>query len=107
VSLRLTSCYGPGMNVDSVLPYFAKSAIEGRKLTWFGTGARSQNFVHVRDVTRALLLAAESTATGVINIGGAESTSMKDLAQLIVKLTGSAGSAAEAAGKPDPQDDLR
>jgi nucleoside-diphosphate-sugar epimerase len=102
-SLRLTSCYGPGMGVDSVLPYFVQSALDGRRVAWFGEGGRTQNFLHVKDAARAFMLAARSTAVGVFHIGGPESVSMRDLAEMVVALTGSRA-AAGAAGKPDPQE---
>lgn len=105
-SLRLTSCYGPGMGVDSVLPYFVQSALDGRRLAWFGEGGRTQNFLHIKDATRALMLAARSPAAGVVHIGGPESMSMRELAEMVVALTGSrAGSG--AAGRPDPQESQR
>ena len=106
-SLRISSCYGPGMNEASVLPTFVRAAISNQPLTWFGTGARSQNFVHVGDVVRAFLLAAESRATGVFNITGPESISMKRLAELVVRLVPGTASTAAAAGVADPAEDIR
>ena len=106
-SLRISSPYGPGMSQASVLPRFAIAALHGKKVTWFGSGGRSQNFVHARDVARALVQAATSHAFGVYNIGGPESTSMQDLARLLVELTPDTGSSAGAAGSPDPQENER
>lgn len=106
-SLRVTSCYGPGMNTASVLPIFARAALEGRTLTWFGEGTRSQNFVNVRDVVQALIRSADSTATGVFTIGGPESTDMQTLARLMVELTPTTGSTCVASGTPDADDDVR
>lgn len=106
-SLRISSCYGPEMNQESVVPKFARAAVKGERLAWFGSGNRSQNFVHVKDVTRALLLAAEGTATGVFNITGPESISMRALALLMVSLVPGTASAAEAANVPDPEEDQR
>jgi UDP-glucose 4-epimerase len=106
-SLRITSPYGPGMQPSSVLPRFAAAAVRGERLTWFGSGARSQNFVHVRDVARAMVLASTRRAAGVYNIGGAEGISMKGLAELLVELTPGSGSTAGAAGILDPQEEER
>ncbi len=106
-SLRIASCYGPGMHDGSVLPRFARAAVRGERLRWFGDGSRTQSFVHVTDVVRALMLAAEGTATGVFNIAGPDSISMRALAELIVRLVPGTASVAEAAGIPDPQEDER
>ncbi|HSE65819.1 MAG TPA: NAD(P)-dependent oxidoreductase [Gemmatimonadales bacterium] len=106
-SLRLASPYGPGMSPSSVLPRFAMAALRGLPLTWFGSGSRSQNFVHVTDAANACMLAATRGAGGVYNIGGPESISMKALAQLLVDLTPGTGSSATASGRADPQEDER
>jgi UDP-glucose 4-epimerase len=106
-SLRLVSCYGPGMNEASVLPRFARAAITGRSLVWFGDGSRTQNFVHITDVVRALLLSAESRAAGIFNITGPESITMRALAELMVSLVPGTSSEAHAANLPDPQEEQR
>jgi UDP-glucose 4-epimerase len=107
VSLRITSPYGPGMRPSSVLPRFAAAAVAGKRLEWFGSGARTQNFVHARDVARALVLAATRSAAGVYNIAGPQTISMKDLAKLVVDLAPEAGSTAGPAAKTDPQEHER
>jgi UDP-glucose 4-epimerase len=106
-SLRIASCYGPGMDEGSVLPRFARAALAGQPLAWFGDGSRTQNFVHVRDVVRALLLAAGGTAAGVFNITGPESIGMRALAALMISLAPGSASVARAAGIADPQQDQR
>lgn len=106
-SLRIASCYGPGMHEASVLPRFARAAIRGERLAWFGSGRRTQNFVHVKDVVRAILLAAAGDAAGVFNITGPESISMRALAELTVTLGPATSSVAQPANVPDPHDDQR
>lgn len=106
-SLRISSVYGPGMSGDSVLPRFVRCALDGSDLAWFGSGARTQNFVHVEDVTRALLLAAVAGARGVFTVGGERSIGMRALAELVVRLVPGTSSAARPAGRLDPQDDER
>jgi nucleoside-diphosphate-sugar epimerase len=106
-SLRIPSPYGPGMSGGSVLPRFVQLALKGDDLTWFGTGSRSQNFVHSRDLARVLILAATQSRGGIFNVGGAESISMRDLAELVIELVPGTASTARPAGKPDPQEDQR
>ncbi len=106
-SLRITSPYGPGMPPTTVLPRFLRQAQDSEPLRWFGSGKRSQNFVHITDVIRAGLLAAQTARPGVYNIGGPSAINMRNLAETIIRLTPGSRSRAEAAGQPDPQDGWR
>lgn len=106
-SLRIASPYGPGMNIGSVLPRFVQAVLKGEDLTWFGSGARSQNFVHASDLTQAFVRSAAHSGGGVFNVGGAESISMRALAGLVIELVPRTASVARAAGKPDPQENQR
>ncbi len=106
-SLRVASPYGPGMPRGSVLPKFVQDVLQSKDIAWQGSGKRTQDFVHVRDVVKACLLAASTEHPMVYNIGSGKSISMKALAMLVVKLTTGCKSKASAAGTPDPQDDYR
>jgi UDP-glucose 4-epimerase len=56
----------------------------------FGDGNQSMDFVYVEDVARANLLAAQSDISDeVFNIGTGVQTSLNDLCDLVLKLTGS------------------
>ena len=106
-SLRFTSAYGPGMRQDSVLPLFIRKALASQDLTWYGSGERTQNFVHTADIVQALLKALDTKFPGVYNVGGPESISMRDLAQLVARLTPGYHGRVCPAGIPDAQDDFR
>ena len=58
--------------------------MRSEQIQWLGSGSRAQNFVHVSDVVDAALLAAETDNPGVYNVGGTETTTMQDLARLVV-----------------------
>jgi UDP-glucose 4-epimerase len=105
-SLRLTSVVGVGMPCSSVLPLFVGRALRSEDVTYHGTGARVQNFVHVEDVVRACVLAAENPGSGVLN-AGADSLSMRSLAELVVRSTPGSESRAGVSGFADPQEDYR
>lgn len=107
MSLRVTSPYGERMPHASVLPFFVSRAMESRDLELYGSGERTQNFIHVEDAVNAFILAAENGETGVYNIGGAESVSMNNLAKSVVRLTPGCKSAIVHGEKQDPQDDYR
>jgi UDP-glucose 4-epimerase len=104
-SLRITSPYGAGMSERSVLSRFVHLAMGSKDIELFGSGNRRQNFVHVEDVIRAILLAADTQSPGVFNVGGACSISMKDLAALVLRLVPGREHALRNNGLPDPQDD--
>jgi UDP-glucose 4-epimerase len=93
VSLRYFNVYGPRQNADSpysgVISIFMKNLAEGRKLTVFGDGNQTRDFVSVSDVVSANLLAAESAkAAGMaINIGTGKSISINGLIGLLKKLS--------------------
>ena len=54
----------------------------------FGDGKQTRDFAFIKDVVDANILAAESDATGVYNIGRGESVSINRLAELVIKLVG-------------------
>jgi UDP-glucose 4-epimerase len=106
-SLRLTSPYGAGMSPATVLPAFIRLARESKNIPIYGTGSRTQNFVHVSDVVRATLLAIETPAPGVYNVAGPRSISMLELATMVIGAVSGSTSRVELTGKPDPQEDYR
>jgi UDP-glucose 4-epimerase len=92
VCLRYFNVYGPRQNPDSqyaaVIPRFLKWAAEGRPLVIYGDGEQTRDFTFIKDAVAANILAAESNASGVFNIGRGESITINELARLIIKLTG-------------------
>jgi len=87
VSLRYFNVYGPKQDPNSdyapVIPRFIKSVSEGKPPTIFGDGEQTRDFVFVSDVVRANILAAESDATGVFNIGQGRRVTISELARLM------------------------
>lgn len=106
-SLRITSPYGAGMPVGTVLPGFVARALASEDLAWYGSGDRTQDFVHVDDVVQACIRATESDKSGVYNIGGGRPVRMSDLARMIVTLVPGSRSRAVPDGRPDPQEGIR
>jgi UDP-glucose 4-epimerase len=94
VCLRYFNVYGPRQYPDSqyaaVIPKFIQKALEGKAPVIYGDGEQSRDFVFVKDVVSANLLAAESKANGIFNIGTGESISMNALADTIIGLSGKA-----------------
>ncbi len=94
-ALRFMNVYGPRQDPESdysgVISVFLDRALAGRPITIFGDGEQTRDFVHARDVARAVIFACASGVGdgAVINIGSGEETSINRLARLILDLTGS------------------
>lgn len=90
VCLRYFNVYGPRQDPDSqyaaVIPRFISRALEGNPPIIFGDGEQTRDFTFVRDAVEANILAAESDATGVFNIGSRSRTTINELAKLIARL---------------------
>lgn len=86
VGPRQTGRYG------MVLPRMVESARSGRPIEVHGDGEQSRTFCDVRDVVAVLprLLSRPSAAGGVFNVGRDERITVNQLAQLVIRVTGSA-----------------
>jgi nucleoside-diphosphate-sugar epimerase len=106
-SLRITSPFGPGMSPNGVLAHFVRSALKSADIQWLGSGSRAQNFVHVSDVVMAAMLAAETDHPGIYNVGGNETTTMRELARMVAQLIPGTHSEMNAKGMSDPEEGCR
>jgi UDP-glucose 4-epimerase len=82
VSLRYGNVYGPRQDIHGeagVVAIFCGRVLEGRRPIVFGDGRQTRDWVEVGDVVRANLLAADSEATGPLNIGTGRETSVLEL----------------------------
>ena len=93
VVVRLFNTVGPRQTgqYGMVIPNFVQQALNGEPIRVFGTGKQTRCFTHVADVTTALekLIDCEAAFGQVINIGSEDEISIRDLAELIRKETGS------------------
>jgi len=92
VCLRYFNVYGQRQDTDSqyaaVIPIFIRNVIEGKSPVIFGDGEQTRDFAYVKDVVAGTIRAAESGATGVFNVSQGESITVKQLADVIIKLVG-------------------
>ena len=90
VCLRYFNVYGPRQNPDSeyaaVIPKFINSIINNQDPIIYGDGEQSRDFTYIKDVVEANILAAESDATGIFNIGKGESVTINQLAKLCIEM---------------------
>jgi UDP-glucuronate decarboxylase len=90
---RIFNTYGPGMHPHDgrVVSNFIVQALKGRPITIYGTGAQSRAFCYVDELVEALirLMATDDSFTGPVNLGNPTEFTITELAETIVRLTGS------------------
>jgi len=95
VCLRIFNAYGPGQHLPAsnppVVPYFLRQAVRNGTLVVNGDGKQTRDYVYVDDVVSAMVAAATAPNLNglVINIGSGRETSIRALANLVLKVTGS------------------
>ena len=89
ISLRYFNVYGPREPLRGdyapVMGLFKRQAIAGQPITVVGDGLQRRDFTYTSDVVEANLLAAESTCTGVYNIGTGRNVSILELARMVTE----------------------
>jgi len=105
--------YGPHDNFDlqssHVIPALIRKCVEAQKanakeIVCWGTGSASREFLYVDDAAEGIVRAAERMdSPDPINLGAGFEITIKDLVELIVKLTGFKGGIVWDATKPDGQ----
>ena len=118
IFLLPVNLYGPGDNFDPnsshVIPALIRKCVDAQKglspegavpgFTVWGTGKPTREFLYVEDAAEAIILATEKyNKSEPVNIGAGFEISIKDLVNLIVKLTGFKGKIIWDKTKPDGQ----
>ena len=103
---RIFNTYGPLMAADDgrVVSNFIVQALRGDDITLYGDGSQTRSFCYVADMIDGLLRLMESGPdfTGPVNLGDPHEATMRELAETILRLT---GSRSRLAFKPLPKDD--
>jgi GDP-L-fucose synthase len=113
IFLLPANLYGPGDDFDldssHVIPAVIRKCIEAQKrgedrITAWGTGRPTREFLYVEDAARGILLAAERyDKPEPVNLGSGFEISIKDLVGLIAELTGYGGEVVWDVSQPDGQ----
>ena len=113
IHLLPVNLYGPGDNFDPasshVIPALIKKCVEARDrgdpfMEAWGTGSVSREFLYVDDAARGIVLAAERyDGRDPVNLGVGSEITIKDLTELIARLTGFAGGIQWDPSKPNGQ----
>ncbi len=104
---RIFNTYGPRMhpNDGRVVSNFIVQALQGKPITIYGGGEQTRSFCYVDDLIEAIVRCMEKTDdafTGPMNMGNPGEFTIKQLAEIIIDLTGSSSS---LSFNPLPSDD--
>lgn len=104
--VRIFNTYGPRMhpNDGRVVSNFIVQALRNEEITIYGDGKQTRSFCYVDDLLEAMVrtMNTEDDFTGPVNIGNPGEFTMLELAQLVIKLT---GSRSKITHRPLPSDD--
>jgi len=105
---RIFNTYGPRMHPRDgrVVSNFIVQALRGDPITIYGEGLQTRSFCFVDDLIEGLgrFMEADPAGPGPVNLGNPEEFTVRDLAQMVVELT---GSSSKLAFEPLPSDDPR
>lgn len=93
IIIRLFNTVGPRQTgrYGMVIPRFVQQALRNEPITIYGDGSQTRTFTYIQDVVGAIikLIKCDNAIGEVINIGGAEEITIKNLAEKVKSLTGS------------------
>lgn len=104
--IRIFNTYGPNMQAydGRVITNFVVSALKGEPITIYGDGMQTRSFQYVDDLIEGMIrmMDTEDDFTGPVNLGNPGEFTMLELAEMVLRLT---GSKSEIIHMPLPSDD--
>jgi dTDP-glucose 4,6-dehydratase len=102
--VRIFNTYGPGMRPDDgrMIPTFFTQALRGQDLTLFGDGSQTRSICFVSDLVEGIVRLLRSDETRPVNLGNEREMTVREVARLILEITGARGRIVE---RPLPPDD--
>jgi dTDP-glucose 4,6-dehydratase len=100
---RIFNTYGPRMQPGEgrAVPTFVDQALSGHPLTIHGDGSQTRSFCYISDLVEGLYRLALSDVEGPVNLGNPDERPVRELAELIIELTGSASPVEYVPRPPD------
>jgi UDP-glucuronate decarboxylase len=106
--VRIFNTYGPRMhpNDGRVVSSFVVQALRNQDITVFGDGDQTRSFCYVDDLIRGMIAMMDTKpeVIGPVNLGNPDEFTMRELAEIVLELT---GSRSKIVHRPLPQDDPR
>lgn len=102
--VRIFNTYGPRMRANDgrAIPSFIPQALNNDSITVFGDGSQTRSFCYVDDLIEGIYRVLISEYHEPVNVGNPKEMTIKELAETIIKVT---GSRSEITYKPLPVDD--
>ena len=104
--IRIFNTYGPRMFMHDgrVVSNFVVQALQNEDITIYGDGSQTRSFQYVDDLVEGMLrmMETEDSFVGPVNIGNPGEFTIKELAELVIEMT---GSRSKLVYKPLPADD--
>lgn len=102
--VRIFNTYGPRMNPDDdrVINSFVNLATQAQDLMVFGNGKQTRSFCYIDDLINGITKYAVSELTKPVNLGNDNELTIYELAELVIKMT---GSKSKIVFNPLPEDD--
>ncbi len=104
--MRIFNTYGPRMDIGDgrVVSNFIVQALKNEDITIYGDGSQTRSFCYVDDLIEGMvrLMNSRDGFTGPVNIGNPGEFTIKELAEIVIELT---GSSSKLIYKELPQDD--
>lgn len=101
---RIFNTYGPRMSLDDgrVVPNFLRQALEEDPITIYGDGSQTRSFCYVDDLIEGVVKLMDSNLSRPVNLGSTSEITIKELAEMVKKVTNSQSSLTY---EPLPEDD--
>ena len=87
--LRINSPFKVDSKHKTVVNAFIDRALKDKDILLYGSGNRNQDFLYISDLARAFWAAYKRKAYGIFNIASGKTVTMRKLAEIIIRLTGS------------------
>jgi dTDP-glucose 4,6-dehydratase len=89
--VRIFNTYGPRMRLHDgrAVPAFMSQALRGEDVTIFGDGSQTRSFQYISDLVAGILRLMASSSNDPVNIGNPHEVSIKEIAEIIVRLVNS------------------
>jgi len=102
--VRIFNTFGPRMrkNDGRAVPTFINQALHGEDITVFGDGSQTRSFGYISDLVAGIYKLMQSDENDPVNIGNPEEMTVREMAELIIELT---GSTSRIVTGPLPEDD--
>lgn len=104
--VRIFNTYGPRMQPDDgrVISNFIIQALQNRDITIYGDGSQSRSFQYIDDLIEGMIrmMNTDNGVIGPVNIGNPGEFTIKELAEMVIDMT---GSSSKIINQPKPEDD--